>query len=339
MKKIRIIFLVLIGFGFASCFGNAKIFAAEKTDETLKNMGYSEAEIVAMDEDFKDYFVESLEKNYPNLDAFKKVSTTPSFLATFNGTRTLENVKKKTYVVANDKDDTVLYTTYEFLQKTYFRGEDFLEFIPKYGSMPFVGTPVGKVWEQKNKSWQIKDHLVMNVGIGEWGFSGSQLGNEFFPTRLKGATFLAGKEDSEALSGLAITYHHQTSKIVSALPSWFVLFGVGILVVAVICVIQTNFKKEEKMQLQRKRSRFVPYLLILGYLLWGSAFTLPNHFWGNILNQEPWGIFITLYLCPLIGLVGLIFSVGFKKIKLGVGSLILVGAFPLSLAIFQVVQR
>lgn len=82
--------------------------------------------------------------------------------------------------------------------------------------------------------------------------------------------------------------------------------------------------------MSQKVEKGLPYFVLLGYVVWLSSFILPGDLLGNALGPIRWGGVTTLMICPIIGILGVIVALIFKKIPLVVLSSILIFSFFIS---------
>ena len=73
-------------------------------------------------------------------------------------------------------------------------------------------------------------------------------------------------------------------------------------------------------------------LFILGFVIFILSLILPIKLLEGFTNIKPIGL-SSLFICPLIGLVGLIFAIKEGKTLWGILNLILILLFPLSMSL------
>lgn len=70
------------------------------------------------------------------------------------------------------------------------------------------------------------------------------------------------------------------------------------------------------------------YLFVTGVLIFIISYLLPVDFFENFTNLSPTGL-TSLFICRIIGLIGLIFAVKEKSVLFGVLNFLLIIIFPL----------
>ena len=70
------------------------------------------------------------------------------------------------------------------------------------------------------------------------------------------------------------------------------------------------------------------YLFVTGVLIFIISYLLPVDFFENFTNLRPTGL-TSLFICRIIGLIGLIFAVKEKSVFFGVLNFLLIIIFPL----------
>lgn len=74
----------------------------------------------------------------------------------------------------------------------------------------------------------------------------------------------------------------------------------------------------------------LPYFILVGYLMWLSSFILPENLLGNTFGGLRWGGIVTLYICPIMGIIGAAGSLLIKKLPLAILSVLLIFSFFIS---------
>ena len=70
------------------------------------------------------------------------------------------------------------------------------------------------------------------------------------------------------------------------------------------------------------------YLFVTGVLIFIISYLLPVDFFENFTNLRPTGL-TSLFICRIIGLIGLIFAVKEKSVLFGILNFLLIIIFPL----------
>lgn len=70
------------------------------------------------------------------------------------------------------------------------------------------------------------------------------------------------------------------------------------------------------------------YLFITGVLIFIISYLLPVDFFENFTNLRPTGL-TSLFICRIIGIIGLAFAVKEKSILFGILNFLLIIIFPL----------
>ncbi|MGT2800236.1 hypothetical protein [Streptococcus marmotae] len=79
--------------------------------------------------------------------------------------------------------------------------------------------------------------------------------------------------------------------------------------------------------------KYYPLLIILVFLFWISPFFLPDELTITTQNHLGWGYVVTLFILPMVGALSFPFSLYFKEKKWMLPSLMLLLAFPISIAL------
>ena len=78
--------------------------------------------------------------------------------------------------------------------------------------------------------------------------------------------------------------------------------------------------------------------LIMGLLLMGLSWVLPYDLLESILAPLRIGGLFTMYICPVIGIIGLVIAIFNKKVWLVIGNLTIFFAFPIMMFVTQLVN-
>ena len=70
------------------------------------------------------------------------------------------------------------------------------------------------------------------------------------------------------------------------------------------------------------------YLFVTGVLIFIISYLLPVDFFENFTNLRPTGL-TSLFVCKIIGLIGIIFAVKEKSVLFGILNFLLIIIFPL----------
>ncbi|MEF3317735.1 hypothetical protein [Peptoniphilus grossensis] len=70
------------------------------------------------------------------------------------------------------------------------------------------------------------------------------------------------------------------------------------------------------------------YLFVTGVLIFIISYLLPVDFFENFTNLRPTGL-TSLFICRIIGIIGLAFAVKEKSILFGILNFLLIIIFPL----------
>ena len=70
------------------------------------------------------------------------------------------------------------------------------------------------------------------------------------------------------------------------------------------------------------------YLFFTGVLIFIISYLLPVDFFENFTNLRPTGL-TSLFVCRIIGLIGLIFAIKEKSVLFGILNFLLIIIFPL----------
>ena len=70
------------------------------------------------------------------------------------------------------------------------------------------------------------------------------------------------------------------------------------------------------------------YLFITGVLVFIIYYLLPVDFFENFTNLRPTGL-TSLFICRIIGIIGLVFAIKEKSVLFGVLNFLLIIIFPL----------
>lgn len=76
------------------------------------------------------------------------------------------------------------------------------------------------------------------------------------------------------------------------------------------------------------RKSLSKYLFFIGIGIFIISYLLPVDFFENFTNLRPTGL-TSLFICRIIGLIGLIFAVKEKSVLFGVLNFLLIIIFPL----------
>lgn len=81
-----------------------------------------------------------------------------------------------------------------------------------------------------------------------------------------------------------------------------------------------------------KDKRVSSSIFIVGAVVLLISIILPSNILNSLTNHKPIGL-STIYICPVIGIFGIIFSVKEKSWLFGMLNLMLVFSFPITMAI------
>lgn len=70
------------------------------------------------------------------------------------------------------------------------------------------------------------------------------------------------------------------------------------------------------------------YLFVTGVLIFIISYLLPVDFFENFTNLRPTGL-TSLFICRIIGIIGLVFAVKEKSVFFGILNFLLIIIFPL----------
>lgn len=70
------------------------------------------------------------------------------------------------------------------------------------------------------------------------------------------------------------------------------------------------------------------YLFVTGVLIFIISYLLPVDFFAEFTNLRPTGL-TSLFICRIIGLIGLVFAIKEKSVLFGVLNFLLIITFPL----------
>ncbi|MDU2220202.1 MULTISPECIES: hypothetical protein [Peptoniphilaceae] len=70
------------------------------------------------------------------------------------------------------------------------------------------------------------------------------------------------------------------------------------------------------------------WTLIIGVVCLGIAFILKDFEFGFLGNLRPIG-FVTIYICPIVGIIGIVFSLIEKSVARALLNFLLVLSFPI----------
>ena len=76
------------------------------------------------------------------------------------------------------------------------------------------------------------------------------------------------------------------------------------------------------------RKSLSKYLFVTGVLIFIISYLLPVDFFENFTNLRPTGL-TSLFICRIIGIIGLAFAVKEKSILFGILNFLLIIIFPL----------
>lgn len=76
------------------------------------------------------------------------------------------------------------------------------------------------------------------------------------------------------------------------------------------------------------RKSLSKYLFVTGVLIFIISYLLPIDFFENFTNLRPTGL-TSLFICRIIGIIGLAFAVKEKSILFGILNFLLIIIFPL----------
>ncbi len=76
------------------------------------------------------------------------------------------------------------------------------------------------------------------------------------------------------------------------------------------------------------RKNISKYLFFLGIGIFIISYLLPVDFFENFTNLRPTGL-TSLFICRIIGLIGLIFAIKEKSVLFGILNFLLIIIFPL----------
>ena len=69
-------------------------------------------------------------------------------------------------------------------------------------------------------------------------------------------------------------------------------------------------------------------VFLLGILALGLSLIVPPEILSSYTNLRPIGL-TTLYICPLLGIIGILFAIKEKALFFGLANILLILAFPL----------
>lgn len=81
-----------------------------------------------------------------------------------------------------------------------------------------------------------------------------------------------------------------------------------------------------------KENRVSSLIFIIGVVLLFISILVPSNILNSVTNLKPIGL-STLYICPMIGIFGIIFSVKEKSWLFGALNLALIFSFPITMTI------
>lgn len=79
-----------------------------------------------------------------------------------------------------------------------------------------------------------------------------------------------------------------------------------------------------------KKSNIGIYTFAIGLIIYIISYLLPTNLFNNFTQIKPIGM-STIFICPILGIIGLIFSIKSKSILFSILNLILVFSFPITM--------
>lgn len=80
------------------------------------------------------------------------------------------------------------------------------------------------------------------------------------------------------------------------------------------------------------RKSLSKYLFVTGVLVFIISYLLPVDIFENFTNLRPTGL-TSLFICRIIGLIGLVFAIKEKSVLFGILNFLLIIIFPLAMLI------
>ena len=80
------------------------------------------------------------------------------------------------------------------------------------------------------------------------------------------------------------------------------------------------------------RKSLSKYLFFIGIGIFIISYMLPVDFFENFTNLRPTGL-TSLFICRIIGLIGLVFAIKEKSVLFGILNFLLIIIFPLAMLI------
>ena len=79
-----------------------------------------------------------------------------------------------------------------------------------------------------------------------------------------------------------------------------------------------------------KKSNLGVYTFAIGLIIYIISYLVPTNIFNNFTQIKPIGM-STIFICPILGIIGLIFSIKSKSILFSILNLILVFSFPITM--------
>ena len=81
---------------------------------------------------------------------------------------------------------------------------------------------------------------------------------------------------------------------------------------------------------EKKKSNIGIYTFAIGLIIYIISYLLPTNLFNNFTQIKPIGM-STIFICPILGIIGLIFSIKSKSILFSILNLILIISFPITM--------
>lgn len=81
---------------------------------------------------------------------------------------------------------------------------------------------------------------------------------------------------------------------------------------------------------ENKKSNIGIYIFFIGLSIYVISYLVPTNIFNNFTHIKPIGM-STIFICPILGIIGLIFSIKSKSILFSILNLILIFSFPITM--------
>ncbi|MFR4767502.1 MAG: hypothetical protein ACLUAF_16340 [Paraclostridium sordellii] len=80
------------------------------------------------------------------------------------------------------------------------------------------------------------------------------------------------------------------------------------------------------------------YLFFIGLIIFIISYIIPIDIFSRFTELKPLGL-STIFICPVVGIIGIIFSIKEKSILFGILNFLLVMSFPISMFIGNIIFK